>query len=703
MFLATQYYRAPFPNRRFWADDLSRMRDAGLDALQLWCLWGWIESEPGVYNYDDYDELIALAEQRGLGVVLSTIAEIHPFWIHRLVPDSPMVDHMGHEVISTLRGETNVGLTPGGCTDNPRVAELMRSFLVNIASRYAGNQALLGWDAWNETRWCVHADGHVCYCPHTLRAFRDWLDRRHGGLDGLNAAWQRRYCSWDDVMPGKLPNRPYTEMMEFTRFLTARAAEHAHFRYQALREGDGHHVITAHCGSPAIDSAGGRTEQALCRGNDWELADQLDGFGCSHFPMWFGMDEATLGIRLETGRSVNQPDKTLWVSELQGGAANNKIGVFPSVDPASQQRWIHAAMARQAKGVIFWCWRDEVFGRESSGFGLDGWDGLAEERLAAMARTGAWIDKYEGLIDGYRCDEARVGVLFCPDNYHLKYAEDGNAGVAADAINGCAYALERMKVPYQIVESGHLDALDRLDVLLMPFCLVLPEEARKAIVKFIRAGGRVYCEAETDAFTDLGFYRYPDERPFLQAIGTSDLGRRQLGNDPTLLAELPGADATLTLETLATPLEAPGKTQVLACNADGEAMLVRRTLGKGAAWVLGSFAARPYRQQRNAGFESLLGAILDDAGWGPDFCIESEDKTDELYWRSGRSGKAQLLWLINAGPEIAVTVTDPSRRFGKKTRAQELVSGRTVGLPRGGANRIAAVTVPAEATAVLRW
>ncbi len=95
MFLGTQYYRSPFPNRRYWRDDFARIRDCGIDAVQLWCLWGWIEAEPGRYNYSDYDELVGLAEKTGLKVVLSTIAEIHPFWIHRLVPGSEMVDHVG--------------------------------------------------------------------------------------------------------------------------------------------------------------------------------------------------------------------------------------------------------------------------------------------------------------------------------------------------------------------------------------------------------------------------------------------------------------------------------------------------------------------------------------------------------------------------------------------------------------------------------
>ena len=112
----------------------------------------------------------------------------------------------------------------------------MRTFLETVVRRYKGCAHLHGWDIWNELRWNVQADGLVCYCPHTLAAFRDWLDERYGGLDGLNRAWLRRYASWEEVQPGKLPSRPYTEMMAFQHFLTWRADRHA---AAALRAGQG--------------------------------------------------------------------------------------------------------------------------------------------------------------------------------------------------------------------------------------------------------------------------------------------------------------------------------------------------------------------------------------------------------------------------------------------------------------------------------
>jgi beta-galactosidase len=697
MFLATQYYRPPFPDSRFWSDDLSRMRDAGLHALQLWAIWGWIEAEPGVYRYDDYDELVALADKKGLRVVLSTIAEIHPFWMHRLVPGSELVDHTGRAVASMPRRECNVGLTPGGCFDHPRVAELMERYLTDIAARYAGAGNLLGWDCWNETRWCVQAGGHACYCPHTLGAFRRWLDARHGGLDALNAAWRRRYVSWDDVHPNRICNGTYVDVIEFLRFLADRAAGHMRFRYDAIRRGDREHLISAHCGQPAIQSAGATWEQALCRGVDWDLADELDGFGCSHFPVWGGgIDEAGFGVRVESSRCA-AGGKVTWISELQGGSARSGLDAQRSVEPAAQQRWIANGMARGAKGVIFWCWRDEVFGRESSGFGLAGWDGLADERLAAMRKTARFIDKHAELLERYEPAAARVGVLFVPEAYMLNWAERGKASEAADAVNGYALALERLRIPYDFVEAHHLDAMDGLRVLLMPWPLVVPPEARKRIVRFLRAGGRVVVEAEADAYDELGWYRYPDERPLANALRVCDVGRRELPEDGRLPATLGGREVELAASGFLTPLDVPRSAEVLSGDADDRPLLVRKPVGDGAAYVVGTFLGGSYRRQRNDGLERLIEAVCDDAGLQRDFDVDAGDGNELLTWRWGRSGRRRLLWILNGGGERDVTVS--GRPLGRTKQAVERVSGRRVKVERHRCR----LSLPAGAFAVLEW
>ncbi len=691
MILATQYYRAPFPEKKYWKEDLDLMKASGLNAVQLWVMWSWVESEPGVFDFSDYDELADEAEKRGLGIILSTIAELQPLWIHRLIPDSHMIDNFGNKVVSSNRVEAHQGLTPGGCFDNPAVLEGMRVFFQKTAERYAGKKNMLGWDCWNELRWNVQSDGLVCFCPYTLEAFRQWLKNKYTDLSGLNAAWKRRYCSWEDVFPGKMPNRPYTEMMEFEAFMQWRAAEHAKFRYDTIRESDPNHLILAHAGQPSYRAVGDEENHAMNRGNDFEIASKLDGYGCSHFPFWFKVSDVDFGVRVESSRSAANSG-VVWVSELQGGSARSGFEVFPSVQAKPQQRWVWNGYGRGAKAVIFWCWRDEVFGKESSGYGLSGLDGLADERLAMMRETGAFLGKYDRLLDGYVPDAAKVGVIFEPDAYNLEWAQDSAAVRARDSITGYMSALERTQIPYDIVDQANIDSLQHHRLLIMPWPLVVSDKKAGRIIDFVRNGGILLIEAEADAYTSRGFYRNSGpERSFAYALGIEDLGRRVLEHEELIL-DMDGNQFTLktgferNADHIATgaqnnkneyytPLKESAEkfnSRIAARDDAGNILSIINHAGKGRVIVLGDFIGRGYQEKPYGEFEKFMKYLCICANAQHPIRIESEEL---LQWRTGVSGNSRLLFVINTGKSQAFRVIIPSNLIASDGQVEELRSG----------------------------
>ncbi len=702
--LGVQYYRPPFPERRHWASDLRAIREAGLDAIQLWAVWGWIEAEPGHFRWDDYDELIELAAREGLRVVISTIAEVQPFWVPRLFPDASLVDHRGRRVASSPRVECNVGLTPGGCIDHPGLQERLGAFLVAIGERYASSAGLLAWDCWNELRWAVGADGHVCHCPHTVAAFRRWLEGRYGDLEGLSRAWRRRYASWDDVWPGRLPGRPYTDLVEFQAFLTWRASAHMADRYRRLRQGDRRHPILAHCASPSTWCDGshrfephGAGEQALSRGNDWRHADVLDGYGSSHFPQWMRMTAGELGSRLESVRSAAGA-RVVWVSELQGGPAWAGDGPDQPLSGALQQSWVWRAVARGAKGVLLWCWRDEVFGWESGSFGLAGGDGHADDRLRALRRTRELIDSHGPLLASYRPDPARIGVLFEERNYHLDWADRGrDADMAGCSLQGYLLALERLQLPYEVVDSGHLGVLDRLVLLVLPWPKVVPPPVADAIAEWVDGGGTLLVEAELDAFDERGFFRYPADRPLAQRLGIHSRGRRPTGARP-LVVEVGGELAPIIPHGLVEVYEAGG-AEVLG-RASGEPVATRRRVGRGQVICVGAYPGAAYRSRHDRGLESLLRAVVEVAGAGTEVRFECPDG-EILQWRLGRSGPDRLLFVSNLGPRLRTAARLPDAVLQGADRLDELVGG-SVHPISAGETRVE-LDLPELGLAILRW
>ena len=678
--LGTQYYRPPFPNDRYWEDDMKQMVDSGLDTVQLWIVWAWVEAKPSEFRFDDYDRLVALADKHGLNVVLSTIAAIHPYWIHRVVPRSEMVDSFGHRVVSSNRGEVHFGLTPGGCFDHPGVWDRMKRFLTVTATHYHTAANLLGWDAWNELRWNVQADGLVCYCDYTINRFHGWLEAKCGGLAGLNAAWQRRYTSWDDVRPGKKPDRPYTEMMAFQDFIAWRSVQHAFDRYEVLKAVDAQHPVTVHGGQPTVlhgsDSYPNAT--ALHRGNDWGFSDRIDGIGTSSFPLWGGleMDRAQFINRIDFSASARQ-GKRLWLSELQGGRSNIGFNVAQSVDAASQQSWVWTGISAGADAILFWCWRDEVFGRESTGFGLAGNDGLAPERLAAMRKTGAVLKMHGDLLRAYEPAPAEVGILFSPQAYYLYWSQDGTAHTPLAAIQGYARALVRQNIPYRIVEETHLDELKGLKLLILPRTVVMDAPLEEGLADFVRRGGVLFCESEVGSFDGAGIYRYPEDRFFADLTGIREIGRRQLE----------GESVTLTLGEMAFALPAAQWLTPLATEG-AETLLAQAVVGKGRVLLCGTYLGDAYLQaspDRGRALEAFLLALATDAGVvRPTVAtVHSPGADDFVHVRfgatpgaNGQKAPRPIAFVFTPDPGMTVTLQFQSSTFGD--RVTELLSGQEI-------------------------
>ena len=690
MIFGVQYYRPPFPDRKYWKDDFARIKVTGFDTIQFWVHWGWVEPEPGRFVFDDYDELMALAQEHGLRVVLSLSAELQPYWIHRAVPDSHMIDHMGNKVISTNRHEAHQGMTPGGCTDNPEVLSLMKRFLQTTAERYGDYESLIGWDCWNELRWCINSDGIVCHCEHTKRAFRQWLGERYGGLDGLNRAWKRRYGCWEDVEPGKLPGRPFTEMMEFEAFQQWKLARHLKFRVDAIRSMDLKHVISAHEGGPVSlygwggigkYGSGGFMLHALHTGNIFDMADQADIFGTSHYPGSQTNTLAEFGAGLELTRSANGGG-AFWVSELQG---HNR-------DLARLGTWYWSCLARGAKAVIAWAWRGEVFGVEAGSPGIFGRNDDTKERLAVFRKLGDVIHQHEKLFDGYTPDRPETAMFHDANAYNLEWAASADTGETVYSLKGYSKALERAHIPYAYVDSSHMDGLNGIKLLVMGRPTVVPAAAAERILRFVRDGGTLLIEGDADAFTPLGFYQYASgERPFASELGIDyapavpvdehgpwyqlpDCGTAPPAEKirEEIKLEFCGKKYLVYAEESIIPVIARNGDEILGWDSCGNIIAAALRYGKGMVLALGCFLGKGYHRANNAGFEQFLSSLADMAGVSPGIGVQG---SSDICWHTGLSEGRRLLFLINAGKAADIVVTMEKHIFPSCSSLMELIDG----------------------------
>ncbi len=696
MHLGTQYYRPPFPNNRYWDEDFKQIRDCGLDTVQLWVVWSWVEPQPDQFNYDDYDQLVALADKRGLNVVLSTIGEIQPQWIHRIVPNAELVDHRGQRIMSCNRRETHFGLSPGGCWDHPEIWQRMASFLRTTAQRYRNAAPLLGWDAWNELRWNIMAETThgtlTCFCEHTLARWRKWLDERYGGLDGLNRAWQRRYAAWEDVQPGRTEQEPYTHHISFAEFISWRSSEHGRHRYDVIKSVDPDHPVTVHGGQPCVSMGGSPANHPVNRGNDWDFADHLDGVGCSSFPKW-GVDVrsnwADFVDRITAVQSAAR-GKAVWLSEVQGGRASQGFTVCDPVDAASQQKWIWIGQSCGADVMLFWCWRDEVFGRESNGFGFSGRDGLAPQRMEAMSRTARVMQEHRELFDAFTPLDAEVGLWFSPRSYYLAWAQEQHAYRCVDAFNAYAITLTRASIPYRVIEERHLDALDGLKLLFMPHNLVLDDAAQQALEKWVRCGGTLVCESEVGAFDEHGIYRYPPDRWITRLTGAEEIGRRREPQAPIQVNLPTGQSLRLKARQWITPMTAAGQS---AADSDEGSLMQLAPVDAGRVILMGSYFA-PARDEDPAPFAALVSAACTRAGVAPPAKViaPTADLAEAPFLRVGRAAGSDVVVVFTAASARVAAIELSDELFTDNT-AKELLAGEPVEISTSGdGNRVCRFT-----------
>ena len=77
IFLGTQYWRFPTPERKHWKDDVLRLKETGLDIVQF--RLQWIQQEPveGQYNWSELDELFDITERLALELSLNLCLKMH--------------------------------------------------------------------------------------------------------------------------------------------------------------------------------------------------------------------------------------------------------------------------------------------------------------------------------------------------------------------------------------------------------------------------------------------------------------------------------------------------------------------------------------------------------------------------------------------------------------------------------------------------
>ena len=120
--------RDPAKERDAWRRDLETIRGLGFNSVKTWVDWATTEPERGKYRFEALDQMLALADQAGLKVILQLYADSAPEWLGHQYPDASFVTDQGARIGSQA--------SPGYCLDHPGVrADSRRVHLRGVRSR----------------------------------------------------------------------------------------------------------------------------------------------------------------------------------------------------------------------------------------------------------------------------------------------------------------------------------------------------------------------------------------------------------------------------------------------------------------------------------------------------------------------------------------------------------------------------------------
>ncbi len=481
-YFGSQYFRPPTPPADEWEDDIKRMKDMDFNVIKIWIQWRWVEPVQGNYKFDDFDRIFDLCDKYDMGMVPNTILETPPEWIYLNYPDARVMDIQRQPVYETVYSAYQIGgFRP--CWDQPDVAKHSLDCLRRIIDRYKGRKCLVSWDVWNEPVQIF------CSCENTRREFVAWLEKRFGSVEACNEFIGRNYPTFNEVpVPFSTDNLPLNYLM--TLFMQDRLAEQIGWRAEIVREIDTSVPPMTHCIGPG---------SSIYRpyADDWKNASVVDFYGSS-MHQWnnrFGNPNyqtllSKFPLCLD---AILAASPFYWVSELASGESHYGFSseIFSKED-IRITTWM--CVAHGAKGLMYWQFKPERLGVEAPGWGLVGMDGTILDRTEEAREVAEFSSEWNSFLMEAKPLQDRIGILF-----------DSSIAIQSEAVSVWWQEnpyLEALRGVYQALWHNHMaphvvtaeSDWSRIDVLYLPFPIMMTKELAVKIRDYVDGGGTVISE-----------------------------------------------------------------------------------------------------------------------------------------------------------------------------------------------------------------
>ncbi len=583
------------------------------------------------------------------------------FYVENLVPELAFLNSRQSIYDADYKGYTTTRdksyLVRKPCYHDPAFLATVGPQLQSYIRQYAADSPLLHnlRDELSIGRFVNPMD--YCFCPHSMNALREWLQKRYESLDALNAEWETSFGSWDEVTPlttYELKDREKQALWAGTPENYAPWADHREFMEQTWAEtlGKLRELVREIDPDTPVGIEGTQMPSAWGGYDLWQLSKNIDwvepyDIGTSReifrsflppktpvLSTVFGADSNT--IRRELWRLLLDGDRgtIVWDDDDSGGRAIEKFTNEMAVTGRGRTlQSIFSELKPLAAPIMALERKDDRIAIHYSQASI-----RAHWMFDSREDGSTWPKRYSS----YEASHSR-----------LARARDGFVRLVEDL------GLQYNFVSYEQITAGELIA-GGYKVLLMPQSVAMSAAECQAIEEFVRAGGTVIADNMTATMDEHGKRLAAGGLDTLFGIERSDLGWTESPQGGTLPVEEGSAEGVEPLHAYETGLSVvAGEAQA---SDDGTPVIVQNVVDAGRAVYL-NLDVRDYGRLRltppaGQALLELLRGLMTAAGVEPRAqVLDASSETPApgvRVWRfGGEDGLEYLALMRNPEPDAA--------------------------------------------------
>ena len=214
-----------------WDEHIKIMKEYGIEWVRIGEFdWALIEPIDGVFDFTILDRAVDKLRDNGIKIIFGTPTATPPAWLVKKYPEILPMDRSGR-----VR-------EPGSRRHYTPNSPIFRQYAMRLVGEYVQHYADAA-DMWQvDNEFGCHGT-KFSFTENDRKAFIEWLKKRYGTLENLNAAWgtifwSQTYDDWDEIVfPLNTPTfeNPH-QMLDIHRFMSDSTIDFMNAQIEIIRK-----------------------------------------------------------------------------------------------------------------------------------------------------------------------------------------------------------------------------------------------------------------------------------------------------------------------------------------------------------------------------------------------------------------------------------------------------------------------------------